>query len=261
MEAPDKQLAESTAKELLLTSRRKWEQAMSQNNIEELARIWTNTAELVLKNSAVNSSGEKCNISSARLGRARKNPLRKVAQVVPLNRRARDGDYQSCLDQCSTKLRQHLKQLHRLQSLVRQHTSLTKMFSEKAFQQILHLWNMILCAKGFRRDFSRWVHEMLNISLGNYLPSLEIVILIKDTFMQWHHNNEQADLKAKQAIQKIELWEDWKNGGKLRLAKSKRLTSPPLLQSKIRSSVTSKGLHGPKKGKTICRVKIRTCWT
>ena len=70
----DKQLAESTAKELLLTSRRKWEQAMSQNNIEELARIWTNTAELVLKNSAVNSSGEKCNISSAHLGRARKIP-------------------------------------------------------------------------------------------------------------------------------------------------------------------------------------------
>ena len=245
----DKQLAESTAKELLLTSRRKWEQAMSQNNIEELARIWTNTAELVLKNSAVNSSGEKCNISSAHLGRARKNPLRKVAQVVPLNRRARDGDYQSCLDQCSTKLRQHLKQLHRLQSLVRQYTSLTKMFSEKAFQQILHLWNMILCAKGFRRDFSRWVHEMLNISLGNYLPSLEIVILIKDTFMQWHHNNEQADLKAKQAIQKIELWEDWKNGGKIAFGKVKTTDLTPLTSIKNKVQCNIKRVAWPKEGK------------
>jgi ribonuclease HI len=115
--------------------------------------------------------------------------------------------------------------------------------------QLQHLWQTILFAKGFKKGFAHWVTQMLNLQVGEWLPCLGVAILIKDAYTQWYHANEQVALQAKQAIQKIELCEDWKHGGKIAFGKVK--TSDLSLLTSIKSKFQTKvrRVAWPKEGK------------
>ena len=174
------------------------------------------------------TTGNKCAISKAHFGRSRQNPLRTSARIIPVNKKARDGDYQSCMDQCSTQLRRQLKQLHRLQSAVRQSLALSKKYNSKAHAQLQQLWNTICNAHGFKKGFTAWISEHLQIQPSQNLPSHDMLVSIKDTYSEWYQYNENVAQKAKLAIQKIELSEDWRRGGKIAFSKIKVCELLPL---------------------------------
>lgn len=221
-------IAQATAQELLLKSSQRWTEALQHQDVDELARRWTNTAEQVLANSAVDVEGNLCKITNAHMGRSRKNPLKKYAQIAPLNKRARDGDFQSSHDQCSTKMRQQLKQLHRLQSAVRQFQSLANNYNSKAHCQLQQLWEKIIHARGYPEGFAHWVRANLCIPVSTWLPSLEILVQIKNEYATWYSTNEAVVQKSKQAINKIELIEDWEKGGRIAFSKVRATELQPL---------------------------------
>eukprot|EP00435_Cladocopium_sp_Y103_P032992 s199_g8.t1 len=68
---------------------------------------------------------------------------------------------------------------------------------------------------------------------------------IKDAYAAWYQTNEQTVLKAKQAIQKLDLIEDWHKGGKVAFSKVKTCDLMPL--TFIKSTIE-------------CPIK-RVCWT
>ena len=251
----DPELANNAARNILLKSQRSWERILSQGDVDEMARKWTIAAEQTLAASAVDTEGRQCVISNAFLGRSSRSPLKKNSKVIPLNKKARDGDLQSCQDQGSTQMRRQLKQLHRLQSAVRQAQSLTRNYHAKAHAQLMHLWKTSFYSKAFKKGFGQWVWTNLQMHVNENLPCLEALIEalieIKDAYSKWYQYNEQIAKSAKQAFQKIELIEDWRKGGKVAFSKVKTNDLSPLTAIKNQVQCPIRRVAWSKEGRTF----------
>lgn len=128
------------AQSMMLESQLGIMQATQCNDFDDLTRRWTHISETALHKSAVTTDGHQVQLPKSYLGRAWKPVLKSKQIVVPIVKRARDGDYQAIQSQCSVVQRQHRRQLHRLQSIVRQMNALNKHFSMGAWKQVCHLW-------------------------------------------------------------------------------------------------------------------------
>eukprot|EP00438_Fugacium_kawagutii_P010992 Skav206623 [mRNA] locus=scaffold1562:332529:337027:+ [translate_table: standard] len=224
----DPDIMEQCARRMLLETKSGLTQATMASDVDDFARRWTHIAEQCLASSAVETDGSLVSVSKAHFGRAWKPFLKTQFQSVPVAKRARDGDFQTIQSQCSIKLRQHRRQLHRLQSLVRQMTAIMKCYNHRAFAQACHLWLTILQAHGFPQGFGSWISFHLGWSADHNIPCLDALHVIKDCFAKWHHQNEQREVLAKSRFRKIQLLEDLPKGGKVLFQRVQGDQAPPL---------------------------------
>ena len=226
----DEERAEIIANQRCVERRNAFEKAISQGDIDKLASCWTAVAEQTLVESCVTVDGHPQRVKGSHLGRAQLEPLQIKHQVVPHSRKARNGDYQPIMDQCSVELRRGSKQLHRLQSLERQVRSLNCRFSAKAFSQAVHLWETILKAHGFHKGFATWVMCSFHLILPSSLPTLPLISELKESFEAWHSNNEKSTWLHKTKIKAINIVLDLPKGGKLAFRETKTHSLPPVNQ-------------------------------
>ena len=106
------------------------------------------------------------------LGRAKGTPFIGQPAAMPIIPRPRHGDHPPISEQGSVELRRWGKQLHQLQSLVRQYHSFNQTGNLNAFAQFRTLWQKVMSATGFNDHFQQWIldsHEMyVPLSLPNY---------------------------------------------------------------------------------------------
>lgn len=201
-----------------------------QGDIDLLASCWTSVAEDTLTRSCVSEDGQLKRARKGHQGRASLEPFKLVHGFVPHSKKARNGDHQPVMDQCSIELRRGTKQLHRLQSLARQVRSLFVKFSNKAFLQAEHLWQTILSAHGFHRCFAFWVESTFQLHLPLHLPALDFICELRDTFEAWHSHNEKQCWLQKTKLKAINIVLDLPKGGKLAFRETKTQSLPPVNQ-------------------------------
>eukprot|EP00438_Fugacium_kawagutii_P019764 Skav203654 [mRNA] locus=scaffold2755:35547:39857:+ [translate_table: standard] len=224
----DVESSEKMSQQMLLNAQAGLLKATNTGDIDDLARRWTHIAEQSLFHSTVESDGQRLHLSKAHLGRAKGSIFKVQKKIVPVTRRVRDGDYQVMQSQCSVVQRQHTRQLHRLQSLVRQFKSAMKTMNPRAICQLQVLWNAIFGSQGFHRSFAGWIEHHLQYQVSHVLPALDIIVDIRDTFASWHHKNQQREWLAKTNFRKLELIQDLSQGGKILFQKVKSESPKPI---------------------------------
>ena len=226
----DPDVAEYVANQLSLQHQSQVLEALVNHDVDKLSRIWTSIAEQTLVKSAITVDGQQQYIKPGHLGRAHKRFFKTTQMNVPICKKARSGDYQPMMDQCSVELRRCTKQLHRLQSLCRQLIGLHRSFNFRALQQAQHLWETILDAKGFHGGFSSWIFCHLETEVTRTLPPMGQLEVLKDCFAEWHAANDKKAWLAKTNIKQLDIVFDLAKGGKLAFQQVKTAPLPPVTQ-------------------------------
>ena len=226
----DPDVAEYVANQLSLQHQSQVLEALVNHDVDKLSRIWTSIAEQTLVKSAITVDGQQQYIKPGHLGRAHKNFFKTTQMNVPICKKARSGDYQPMMDQCSVELRRCTKQLHRLQSLCRQMIGLHRSFNLRALQQAQHLWETILDAKGFHGGFSSWIFSHLETEVTRTLPPIGQLEVLKDCFAEWHTANDKKAWLSKTNIKQLDIVFDLAKGGKLAFQQVKTAPLPPVTQ-------------------------------
>eukprot|EP00438_Fugacium_kawagutii_P027150 Skav201186 [mRNA] locus=scaffold2736:230692:235800:+ [translate_table: standard] len=211
----DQQSLQDCATNMMLQSQLGFTHAIQSSDVEDFARRWTHIAETSLHSSAVETDGTPIQLSKAYVGRSWKQVLKVQQHIVPVTKKARHGDYQPIHTQCSVVLRQRRRQLHRLQSLVRQLHALQKTYKDRALSQACLLWEVIVDARGFHGGFLSWILEHVGLHVNRTLPAHSVLVTIKDCFASWHNRLEQQECLAKSRFRKLQILEDLPKGGKV----------------------------------------------
>ena len=187
--------------------------AIELSNMEEAARQFTIAAEEIFKESAVDSEGFKVNIPPGYFGRFHKSPYRSRSQVLPVVRKARDGDFQPLVSQVSCSLRLHTKQLRRISALTGQLQSWENTHNMYAYWQCQQLWDKILGAHGFHGCFRAWIVRYFANFVPLKVPDSQFVASLEASFRAYHNENLQKHYLANHAIARINADKDIQMGG------------------------------------------------
>lgn len=236
-----------------LLKQKAFEKALTKGDVDQLATLWTGVAENTLADFCVTVDGHPQCVKGGHRGRVNLDPFKSVQNFVPHSKRARNGDYRPLMDQCSVELRRGSKQLHRLQSLVRQVRNLNSRFSHKAFLQAEHLWQTILNAHGFHQGFRNWIAVTFQLFLPSFLPTYELICELKDLFEAWHSHKEKQTWLQKTKVKAINIALDLPKGGKLAFKETKTQALPPVnqIQHKVQCKVMK--IPWPKDGHNVLR--------
>ena len=175
----DTQTAENYATKECLDKHATHEMALQNNDLHALSKSWTHIAEQTLAHSAIDVEGKAVKVRPGHLGRAKESHFTTQPAAMPIIPRPRDGDHQPISEQGSVELRRWGKQLHRLQSLVRQYNSYNQTHNILAFGQLQTLWISILNAKGFDNKFQQWILDHHEMFVPLQLPQSNIALSLK----------------------------------------------------------------------------------
>lgn len=143
------------------------------NKEEDVALAYlANVYESACQSAAVTTDGHKADFPAGCLKKATANLTKKRNIMMPRLKMARSGDPNYALCQASVWIRQRVTQVRRLKSLVRQLQSFNHSQNWKAGRQCEQLWNNILHAAGFAKNFQWWCLTSLKMFVPGELPDL-----------------------------------------------------------------------------------------
>lgn len=224
----DTQTAEHFAQSQCVGKKPKHDLAFHHDDIATLSHSWTCIAEQTLAAAAVDVEGKPIKVRPGHMGRSSNNPFVVQPAAMPIIPRPREGDHQPISEQGSIELRRWGKQLHRLQSLVRQYSSYNQTGNQNAFGQLNSLWVKILAAKGFQSQFQQWI---LETDLGHVplnLPTFEYCCDLKNLFAQWYTTQEHAIWLQRTKLKQLEIIVDIPQGGRLAFQQIRDDARPPI---------------------------------
>ena len=202
--------------------------AIDHSNMEEAARQFTIATEEIFKKSAVDCEGNRVVIPPGHFGRFQKTPYHFRSQVMPVVKRARNGDFQPLVAQVSSSLRSHTKQLRRITALVGQLRSWEQSHNSYAFLQCQQLWDKILGAHGFHGNFSVWVAQYFSEFVPINVPDPHFVAALEERFRAFHNENLQKYYMANHAIARINRDKDIQMGGSKCFREVRDIPTAPL---------------------------------
>ena len=224
----DAQAAEQFAQQQCHERNYLHEIAIHDNDIARLARSWTDIAEQTLAQAVVDAEGKPLKVRPGHLGRSNSKHFLKQPAAMPIIPRPRQGDHQPISEQGSVELRRWGKQLHRLQSLVRQYHSFCNTHNQHAYQQLQTLWFKIMDAKGFDKGFQQWMFEHYTVYIPLCLPCLTYCADLKDAFAKWYTTQEHSIWLYRTNMKQLEILVDIPKGGKLAFQQLRDESYPPL---------------------------------
>ena len=224
----DNQVAEQYAQHKCLERQNIHDIAMEENNLPKFCQNWTYIAEQTLANSAVDVEGNHIKVRPGHIGRAKCNHFVNQPAAMPIIPRPRQGDHQPISEQGSVELRRWGKQLHRLQSIVRQYQSYNQTQNPNAFAQLNTLWYHILHAKGFDKHFHQWIIIKHENYVPLNLPSFQYCLDLKNVFSQWYISQEHHIWLQRTKLKQLEIIIDIPKGGRIAFQQIRDDTFPPL---------------------------------
>ena len=209
----DQVLSETAASQFCQLHEERFQQAISAQQPEVVARIFSEVVESTWKASAVDVDGNRCQLKPGCLGRGNLKPLRPVCPSTPVMRKARDGDFEPMMGQATVELRRHTRQLRRLESLHSQLRSLQRKHSCQCALKCAQLWEAILHAKGFSQCFAWWMFQHFEWFVPTELPGVAFVGALKDVFRTWHTKHMQLYCLHKKRDRRRSIALDIQHGG------------------------------------------------
>ena len=246
----DTQTAEHFAQSQCVDKKPKHDLAFHHDDIATLSHSWTCIAEQTLAAAAVDVEGKPITVRPGHMGRSSNNPFVVQPAAMPIIPRPREGDHQPISEQGSIELRRWGKQLHRLQSLVRQYSSYNQTGNQNAFGQLNSLWVKILAAKGFQSQFQQWILETDLGYVPLNLPTFEYCCDLKNLFAQWYTTQEHAIWLQRTKLKQLEIIVDIPQGGRLAFQQIRDDAHPPIHAihykreaTMIKTRCTKEGTH------------------
>lgn len=224
----DSQAAEQFVNQQFQKSQSKHDLALSENNIGKLSQYWTELAEQTLANAVVDVEGKPLKVRPGHLGRAQGKHFVQQPAAMPIIPRPRQGDHQPISEQGSVELRRWGKQLHRLQSLVRQYQFFNLTNNPFAHAKLCALWLQIVEAKGFEGKFQSWILEHFEVYIPVELPDISYCTDLKNTFAKWYTTQEHAIWLQRTNLKQLEIVVDIPKGGKLAFQHLRDDAQPPI---------------------------------
>ena len=210
----DSTTAQEVATRQLDGAKHKIESFKQQGDVDALGLLWTQIAENTLASAATDSSGQPISFKRDFFGRCRRPLFVRDNVDHPIPKQARWGDLQCVSATPTVEYRRHLKQAHRLQSLVRQIKCFYRNRSTKAADQLEVLWTAILNAKGFTGGFASWIFQCGAGFIPTCCPDLEYAAALADVYLEWHASNTTYFARENRRIRYINKLLDLQKGGK-----------------------------------------------
>lgn len=183
----DKDLLDEAAREFTDRHNKHFQKALS-SSIDEAASWMAKAVEHSWKASCVDCEGNLSKLTRGFFGRDKLQPLRNKPPSVPVVRKARDGDFDPGLGQPSIELRRHIRQLRRIESLYSQMSAYNRRPTQEALSKCKQLWNAIVVAPGFTKNFAFWICTNFKMFVPRNLPHIEYVLELKNAFRRWHQS-------------------------------------------------------------------------
>ena len=199
--------------------------------IKDANRVATLFSRLVQNSwvaSHVDVEGRPAYTKPGYLGRDRIKLLQKKPVSIPINRKSREGSFEPLFGQTSNGLRQHSRQLRRLESLVSQTKARSRSDTIGAKTKCQDLWKSILNAKGFHKSFAWWVGHHSGWFVPQNCPHLEYIVELKDLFYRWHTDELHQYYLHRQRVRRVSVALDTLKGGRLAFQEIRDPSSPPL---------------------------------
>ena len=209
----DDSLAEDQAQRQYNIIHDKFNQALQQHHMDEAANMFARTVQEVWKTSCVDCEGQHVYIKPGFLKRDQFEPLKMAFNSIPVVRAARYGDYDPKIGQTNVSLRRHIRQLRRLESLVRQIHAWKRKPSFASHAKCVALRAAIRNATGFHHSFCHWIWEHLEWFVPLNLPTIEYCTELKNHYATWHARNVQWYFLQKRAARKTSIALDIQQGG------------------------------------------------
>ena len=128
-------------------------QCLACNDMDAAAKAWTQSAEDLLCADLCHADGAPKQASSGQRGRANSQFACLDPPAIPLGHKGRDSDFEPNGQWHNVRLRQCLRQVRRIQSLMRQVQAQERTPSAQAAAKCEELWCCILRSTGFAKSF------------------------------------------------------------------------------------------------------------
>ncbi len=160
----------------------KFQEALHNNQANVAADIFARLVQNSWVASNVDVEGNPIKMQQGYLGRDKIQLLRKRPCSIPIVHKGREGAFKPCVGQASISIRQHTRQLRRLESLVLQIRARDKTGSLGATVKCQQLWDSILNASGFHKSFIWWIGVNLGWFVPRLCPHFEYLETLKNYF-------------------------------------------------------------------------------
>ena len=158
-------------------------EAITRCDVQQAADLWTAQAETVLAKSARDQEGKSVHFPQSHFGRNKGPKIINSPLSTPVIKPARQAEPNPNLAQGPTRYRQHLRQYRRLHTLVGLYRAKQKHPTPQNIKACEDLWMAIGEASGFQKHgFPKWVCDQFSILYSYHLPTIEVVIFIRDKF-------------------------------------------------------------------------------
>ena len=224
----DDQLLEEHAHKYVEESRVIFECAVDNHDVDSALNIFVQTWEKTLCNSAVSSDGQTKTLPKACLGRCSKFPWKSRNPSCPIIRFGRSGDYNPQVTQANASIRRHTKQLRRIQSLERQVFALQRNHNEAAKKQCEQLWNVIVQANGYHKNFSHWMLKEMGFFIPGNCPPLDFIAELRHCFRNFVDTEVLAFQADQTRRRKLSVAIDIAKGGSGAFKSLKQSCVPPV---------------------------------
>ena len=224
-------------------------EAITQCDVQQAADLWTTQAEVVLANSARDQAGRTVMFPQSHFGRNKGPKIINSPLSTPVLKPARQDEPNPNFAQGPTRYRQHLRQYRRLHTLVGLYRARQKNPTTQNIKACDDLWKAIQEASGFHKHgFPKWVCDHLSIPYSYHLPTIEVVIVLRDKFGEHFHTfTQKVREDFKQQVDNT-FQQDWDKGGALTFAALRETGPQPSCYVGKTSQTTVKRIRWTKLG-------------
>lgn len=246
----DQDAAENHQPHPMFTQR--FHEAIHQKDVQQAADLWTTQAESVLAASARDQDGNCVHFPQTHFGRNKGPKIINSPLSTPVLRPARHDEPNPNFAQGPTRYRQHLRQYRRLHTLVGLYKARLKQPTPQNFTACSNLWKAIGEASGFNKHgFPKWMCDHFSIPFSYTLPSLDIVILIRDRFGEHFQQLTQHTTNEFRKHQNNTFQKDWEQGGSLTFAAIRETGPQPSCYVGKTAQTSVKKIRWTKQGVTV----------
>ena len=213
----------------------KFNRAIDSQDANKAATLFSRLVQNSWVASHVDVEGNPQYTQPGYLGRDNIKLLQSKPCSIPIVHKGREGAFEPCCGQASVGIRQHTRQLRRLESLVLQVKAKNKhhltclgqnapIDQFGAVSKCQELWEAILHAKGFHKSFAWWIGHSLGWFVPQICPHIEYLVALKDFFYKWHNAELHRYVLHRQKVRRVSVALDTLKGGRLAF---QELRDPP----------------------------------
>ena len=205
-----------------------FDKALDNHDLDEAMKQFAMTYESIAADAMVDIEGNRCPLPRSTFKRCRNKLHKFKPMTAPCIKPGRRGEDEILVCQPTAEIRRYIKQLRRIQSLLRRVTARQSNPNERNLLACEHLWKTIFEADGFHNGFPNWVLDHFGIFVPSSTPHAEYIAALLAEF-QFFYRGVENQYKSEQNLKRRgTILEDITRGGALSYKEIRGSSPPPL---------------------------------